>query len=87
MSRRVRVRSTIVGRYVAVTVKYLPTFGRVNTSRQSSRSSWTTAARRGASSAAPQNVKPNPDKNQDGTLHLLVPGAIIRTAKPLPSRG
>ena len=32
--------------------------------------------------AAPQNVKPNPAKNQPGIVHLLVPGAVIKTAKP-----
>jgi len=32
--------------------------------------------------AAPQNVKPNAAKNQRGILHLLVPGAVIKTAKP-----
>ena len=32
--------------------------------------------------AAPQNVKPNPAKNQPGVVHLLVPGAVIKTAKP-----
>ena len=31
---------------------------------------------------APQNVKPNPAKNQPGVVHLLVPGAVIKTAKP-----
>jgi hypothetical protein len=32
--------------------------------------------------AAPQNIKSNPAKNQPGIMHMLVPNAVLNTAKP-----